>query len=308
MEQGVLLVERLKSNRRKIIEALKGLPTVQRFYEAKTFNQGLGILSQERVDLIVYHPDRSRGSDRKSPSFNGREVGRDIPLLLIGSGEDLSQRFSALERGAWDYVGDPASLEELMIRSQVLLRIKAGQDRLKDRIHQLETLSSIDSLTGLYNQMYLRNFLQKEVRRAEREKGQVFCMMLDVDHFKKINDREGHLTGDDVLRRIGTSLREFLRDYDFIARYGGDEFTIVLSHKMDERGVINVAERIRRHIARETFHLRGEKEIQITMSLGISVFPLKEVKSDEDLLASADHALYTAKKRGRNRVVFYESK
>jgi diguanylate cyclase (GGDEF)-like protein len=111
-----------------------------------------------------------------------------------------------------------------------------------------------------------------------------------------------------VLQQLGTTLRELLRDYDFAARYGGDEFTIVFSQKMEEKEVINVAERIRKQIGRQIFGKKGRHGIQLTVSLGISVYPLKGIETDEALLASADEALYQAKKRGKNQIVRYQGK
>lgn len=311
IEQGILLVERAKSNRKKMIDALRALPTLQRFYEAETLHRGIGILSQEKIDLILYRPNHAHKQSKKDLShlsfFEKDEIGRNIPILFIGGSDRPSQKKKALKTGAWDYI-DSFHLDDIVTRSQVLLRIKAEQDKLKDRIRQLEMLSSIDSLTGLYNRAYLKEFLQREVKRAAREKGQVFCMMMDVDDFKKINDQEGHLKGDQVLQQIGNNLRELLRDYDFAARYGGDEFTIIFSQRMEEEEVMNVAERIRKQISRQIFGKKGRKGVQLTVSMGISAFPLRGIDTDEALLASADEALYIAKKRGKNQIVRYQCK
>jgi diguanylate cyclase (GGDEF)-like protein len=294
-----------------MMDALKALPTLQRFYEAETLHRGIGILSQEKIDLILYHPHHSDKKSKKDLShlsfFEKNEIGRNIPLLFIGESENPSHKKRALQTGAWDYI-DSFHLDNIVSRSQVLLRIKAEQDKLKDRIRQLEMLSSIDSLTGLYNRAYLKEFLQREVKRAGRESGQVFCLMMDIDDFKKINDQEGHLRGDQVLQQIGSSLRELLRDYDFAARYGGDEFTIVFSQGMGQEEVMKVAERIRKEFSRQMFGKRGRKGIQLTVSMGISVFPLKGIQTDEALIASADQALYLAKKKGKNQIVHYQCK
>src|SRR5581483_9742921 len=309
IDQGILLVDRTKSQRKKMIDALKALPSLQRFYEAETLRNGIGILSHEKIDLVLYCPNPSRNRKKNDFShlsfFEKNEVGREIPLLLIGD-EDPSWKKKAMKKGAWDYIGS-FRLDEIVMKSQVFLRIKAEQDKLRNRISQLETLSSIDPLTGLYNRGYLKEFLYREVKRAGRERSQVFCMMMDVDDFKQINDREGHLKGDQVLQQIGSALRELLRDYDFAARYGGDEFTIVFSQRMEEKEVMNVAERIRKQIAKRLFATKGRNGIQLTISLGVSVFPLDGIETDDALLASADQALYLAKKRGKNQIARYQS-
>src|SRR5581483_9830632 len=107
--------------------------------------------------------------------------------------------------------------------------------------------------------------------------------------------------------QVGSDLRELLRDYDFAARYGGDEFTIIFSQRMEEKEVMNVAERIRKQIARQLFAKRGRNGIPLTISLGVSVFPLDGIETDEALLASADQALYLAKKKGKNQTARYQA-
>ncbi len=314
MKRGLLLVKEEKAQRRKMREALKEGPTAYRIYEAETLRQGLRILSKEKIDLIIYddpvslHPPQMDLSHLSS--FIDQKAAREIPLLLIGSPHDPVQKQKALDSGAWDYITRPYRIEDLLLRAEVLLRIKATQDKLKQRIRQLERLSIIDPLTGLYNRKYLKEFLQREIRRAERQKGQIFCMMMDVDHFKRINDDLGHLNGDRVLQEIGTILRDLLRGYDFAARYGGDEFTIVLPQRMEERAAMEVAERIRRTIAGHVFGLRKGKKggTQFTVSLGFAIFPSPGIDTEEALIAAADDALYDAKRSGKNRAMMHQPK
>src|SRR3989338_7765500 len=129
MDQGLLLVEKTKSERKKIIQALKGVPSLQRFYEAETLSQGIGILSKEKIDLILYFSGNS--VDRKpvdlTPLLSLREhdTGRDVPLLFIASGGKGGEGAALLEKGAWDYIHPPFKLEDLILRTKVLLRIKA---------------------------------------------------------------------------------------------------------------------------------------------------------------------------------------
>lgn len=312
MGQGLLLVKKERLQRRKIRKALKEGSTDYRVYEAETLHQGLRILSREKIDLIIYddpishHPPQTDLSDLSF--FVDQRAAQEIPLLLIGSPHDVVQKQKALDSGAWDYITRPYRIDDLILRAEVLLRIKATQDKLKQRIRQLERLSIIDPLTGLYNRKYLKEFLQRELRRAERQKGQIFCMMMDVDHFKRINDDLGHLDGDRVLQEIGTILQDLLRGYDFAARYGGDEFTIVLPQRMEEKAALEVAERIRRTIAGHVFGLRkGRKEgTQFTVSIGLATFPASGIDTEESLIAAADDALYAAKRSGRNCAIFHQ--
>lgn len=309
MGAGLLLVEKVKSQRRKMRDALKQGAAPYRFYEAETLRQGLRILSKEKIDLIIYEQAAPPSSADLSilSSLGEKEAHRQIPLLLIGSIPDPAERRKALNQGAWDYIDRRYRMEELILRAEVLLRIKAGQDKLKQRIRQLERLSIIDPLTGLYNRKYLKEFLLREIKRAERQKGQIVCMMMDVDNFKHINDELGHLKGDRVLQEIGTVLRNLLRGYDFAARYGGDEFTIVLPQRMEMRAAFEVADRIRRTISGETFGAgKGKKGgLQFTVSIGASIFPTPGIETEEALIAAADDALYQAKRGGKNCVLFH---
>ncbi len=308
MGQGLLLVEKERSKRKKLIKALKrGLVPCQA-YEADTLGQGMKILSKEKIDLIIYDdPDQDQNDLSHLSAFYEQQPGREVPLLLIGPHQSPAQKRKTLSRGVWDYIDHPYRIENLLLRVEVLLRIKAGQDKLKQRIRQLERLSIIDPLTGLYNRKYLKEFLQREVRRAERQKGQIFCMMMDVDDFKKINDSSGHLNGDRVLQQIGATLRDLLRGYDFAARYGGDEFTIVLPQRMEEKQAIEVADRIRQTIAGETFGAtKGKKRgTQFTVSIGLSIFPSSGIETEEALIAAADDALYQAKRLGKNCAILH---
>lgn len=314
MKRGLLLVKKEKSQRRKIREALKEGTTAYRVYESETLRQGLRILSREKIDLIIYddpafiHPPRTDLSHLSS--FVDQKAAQEIPLLLIGAPDNTVEKQKALDSGAWDYITRPYRIDDLILRAEVLLRIKATQDKLKQRIRQLERLSIIDPLTGLYNRKYLKEFLQREIRRAERQKGQIFCMMMDVDHFKRINDDLGHLDGDRVLQETGGILRDLLRGYDFAARYGGDEFTIVLPQRMEEKAALEVAERIRRTIAGHVFGLRKGKKggTQFTVSIGLATFPSPGIDTEESLIAAADDALYDAKCSGKNCAVFHQPK
>lgn len=312
MKRGLLLVKKERGQRRKMREALKEGPTAYRIYEAETLRQGLRILSKEKVDLIIYDDPASAHPPEMDLSplstFVDQRVAQEIPLLLIGSPHDALQKQKALDNGAWDYITRPYRIQDLVLRAEVLLRIKATQDKLKQRIRQLERLSIIDPLTGLYNRKYLKEFLQREIRRAERQKGQIFCMMMDVDHFKRINDDLGHLNGDRVLQEIGTILRDLLRGYDFAARYGGDEFTIVLPQRMEEKAALEVAERIRRTIADHVFGLRKGKKggTRFTVSIGLATFPSPGIDTEETLIAAADDALYGAKRSGKNCALIHQ--
>jgi len=167
------------------------------------------------------------------------------------------------------------------------------------RFSRAEELSITDGLTGVYNYRYLRSALDKEVARARRFRERFAIIMLDVDHLKEYNDVHGHLRGSEVLRRLAQVVMGELRTSDVIAKYGGDEFVIILP-QTDREGARTLAERIRAAV--EVHEFPGEEEgMKITSSMGIAQFP-EDGEITRDLLESADNALYDAKRSGRNRV------
>ncbi|MCM8765521.1 MAG: GGDEF domain-containing protein [Candidatus Omnitrophica bacterium] len=166
----------------------------------------------------------------------------------------------------------------------------------------IEKLATTDSLTGLYVRGKIMELLEEELDRAKRHRLPFTFLMLDIDHFKECNDRYGHLTGDYVLREISRLLKTNLREIDLVGRYGGEELSILLLSTRKEEAKI-VAERIREAIEKYSFQAYGEK-FQVTVSLGGAVFP-EDGETVIQLISRADEALYSAKNRGRNCVVFY---
>ena len=162
----------------------------------------------------------------------------------------------------------------------------------------------IDALTGAYNRHYLRKELSTLLLAAQKNKTPMSLIMLDIDHFKRINDEYGHLAGDEVLKSTAKRLKEKLRSSDALIRYGGEEFLVLLP---DTRlnNAEETAERMRELVARATL-THGGKSIQVTASFGIVEFELERDDIDR-LLHRADQALYSAKKAGRNRVVKQEA-
>ncbi len=158
-----------------------------------------------------------------------------------------------------------------------------------------------DALTGLYNRRYLEQSLERELRRAVREKASVSLIMVDIDFFKRINDTMGHAAGDDVLRELGRFLESQLRTYDIACRFGGEEFTLILPGSSVDNA-LRQAERIRTGVKEVPFVSEGKPIGPITISLGVATYPA-DGETAEELLAAADAALYRAKAEGRNRVV-----
>lgn len=164
-----------------------------------------------------------------------------------------------------------------------------------------EELTIIDALTELYNYRYFRAKLTDELRRADRYRQKLSILMLDLDHFKEVNDRYGHQTGNVILREVSNIMEQCVRDIDVVARYGGEEFVVILPQTNAEDAAI-IAERIRETVKKNCFpNSNGQREIRITVSLGVATYP-EGIHNLDQLLEKVDRALYQAKADGRNRV------
>jgi len=171
------------------------------------------------------------------------------------------------------------------------------------RFSSIKTIAIYDSLTNLYNRRYFEERLIGEAQKAFYGSSPLSLVMVDIDHFKKINDTFGHTEGDKVLQEIASLLKASVRKKDTVARYGGEEFVLILPEAGIEEATM-IAERIRRLVEKTLFEV-GKAQMNITVSLGISSFPIHHAESKEDLVRMADQALYDAKRGGRNRVCVF---
>lgn len=176
-------------------------------------------------------------------------------------------------------------------------------DKLENEKKKFERLSVIDYLTGIYNIRYFYNRLEEEFSRTERYNAPLSCLMIDIDHFKKINDMYGHRVGDIVLREFAQLLRGCIRKSDIFARYGGEEFIILLP-QTSIKGADSKAYIIRKLVKEHQFMGLNKGDI-VTVSIGIACFPDERIKTYDDLITFADDALFTAKKKGRDQIVIY---
>ncbi len=235
-----------------------------------------------------------------------------IPVILLSVKADLDSRVAGLRIGADDFLAKPFADAEIQARAGAMLRIKSLQDQLRAAKSQLEKLSVTDGLTGLYNHRHFEERLHEEFRRSHRYSDPVALIMLDLDHFKSINDRFGHPFGDRVLRGTAELISTTIRDPDVCARYGGEEFAIILP-KAHLQGALAVAERIHREMELKTYAVESDPgarkpaEIRVTASLGIAFYPSKDVTSPEMLVKFADEALYRAKREGRNAICLHHA-
>lgn len=247
--------------------------------------------------------------DVMMPEMDGYEVcrrlkedekTREIPVIMVTSKTDAIDKIKGLEIGAADYVTKPFDQGELLARIATQMKMKNLWDELQEKNAILEELIKKDGLTDLYNHRYFQERTAEEFSRARRYKFPMSCILMDIDHFKNINDTYGHQAGDEILRSLAKIVVEHVRDVDIAARYGGEEFALILPHTNHDNGAI-LAERLCQTVASSEFHYNDQK-IRATISLGVSGIPDNNPASHTELIRYADEALYTAKESGRNRV------
>ncbi|OHC72663.1 MAG: PleD family two-component system response regulator [Rhodospirillales bacterium RIFCSPLOWO2_01_FULL_65_14] len=239
---------------------------------------------------------------RLASRLRSLEPTRQMPILLIGDAEDSEHFIKALEIGVNDYIVRPIDEQELVARVRTQVRRKRYQDRLRANFLQHLSLALTDSLTGLHNRRYLSTHLDSVMRRMHDSEKPVSLLMVDVDHFKKINDTYGHAAGDEVLYEVGQRILRNIRGFDLAVRYGGEEFVVVMPDTPIEVALA-VAERLCRRMAKERVGISDSSDrIHVTVSIGVAE---SRVRGDtaERLLKDADTALYQAKHAGRNRVI-----
>ena len=174
------------------------------------------------------------------------------------------------------------------------------------RFSSIKNIAIYDTLTGLYNRRYFEEKLGVDAQKSFHGGTPLSLVMVDLDHFKKVNDAFGHTEGDQVLCKISSLLKNSVRKKDTVARYGGEEFILILPEAGLEESFV-IAERIRRLVERTSFEV-GQAQVNLTVSMGISHFPSHRAKSKEELIKMADRALYDAKRGGRNKVCIFKGK
>lgn len=266
--------------------------------------EGLALIQSWSPDLILL--------DVNMPGMNGLETLKGlrvkeqyVSVMFISGNTSTEHVVEGLDYGADDYIPKPFDPLELLARVRTQLRIKDLNDQLRNANVRLKELVDIDDLTGLFNMRSVYQRLETEMDRAKRFGRQVAVVMMDMDHFKSVNDGHDHLFGSFVLSEVGAIIKRNIRAHDLGARYGGDEFLMILTETNTD-GARRFCERLLKAI--NDYHFKnGKDEKKLTSSIGFAITPPGDALTDaRGLVRTADHALYEAKRAGRNCVKFIE--
>jgi diguanylate cyclase (GGDEF)-like protein len=311
-EQSIVIVDDMPDNLRLLTGILK-----ERGYKVRPAPSGtraMATIHKEPPALILL--------DIMMPDMDGYEVCRqlkaeertaDIPIIFLSALNEVFDKVKAFKAGGIDFITKPFQVEEVLARVRAHLTIRAQQAALALKNEELERkntliteqakklarLATTDHLTGLSNRRAFQEKICCEIRRFQRNQRPFAMIMVDIDHFKRVNDTHGHDFGDKVLTAVGKGLEKMLRAQDIVARWGGEEF-IALLPETDLDGARHVAEKIRMEIAGER-HFFGGISASVTATLGVALFDGSNPM--EGCIKMADNALYEGKRLGRNRVV-----
>lgn len=307
MKDKVLLVDDSAQARLAIKDALGGLFSV--FIEADDGLTAIKAFVEEKPGFII--------TDIEMPSINGyrfiatirnMEDGRDVPIIMLsGTKNSLKKKLTGFNLGASDFLIKPFEKEELVARVKSLLRMRTLMDELKDKNALLEKLAVTDELTGLHNRRHFFESVKEQLALGLRHHFKIACLIMDIDHFKKINDTYGHMAGDDILRKVGWLLNSCKREGELLSRFGGEEFIMCLFNTDSESAML-AAERFRNLIKAHDFTSSLCPKLNITVSIGLAVYPQGAIAGIDELIKAADEALYASKSDGRDCVTLFEWK
>ncbi|QGM45419.1 PleD family two-component system response regulator [Methylocystis heyeri] len=294
----ILLVEDRASSAERIVAALEGVHEVEveRVPQDALIRAAEGDFDMVIVGLALANFDALRLCSQ----LRSLERTRALPILLVAEEEERARILRGLDLGVNDYILRPIDRNELLARVRTQLRRKRYADTLRENVQAAFELAIVDALTGLHNRRYLETHLSSELDQAAQNGRPLSLMILDVDHFKSVNDTYGHDAGDEVLKGLAQRIRRVVRSADLVCRLGGEEFVIVMPDtSLAVAG--KVAERVRAAVEMEQFLIDAKgNSIPVTISVGLAE---RGADANPDaLLRRADKALYNSKTTGRNRV------
>jgi diguanylate cyclase (GGDEF)-like protein len=261
------------------------------------------LLSDPRVELVI--------TDVQMPKLSGQQLLKQIrlspetrisnlPVIVMTTAEDSAEKHLAFLNGANDFLNKPVDSLELQARVKVHHRLARIIRELEDSKKALAELATTDSLTKLKNRRLFYTQAEQNLAACRRYGKDMSLLLLDIDHFKKVNDTFGHHAGDEVLVKISALLAQMVRGVDTVARFGGEEFAVLMP-ETNRLGAAVLGERIRAAIEREQISVDG-RHIPVTVSIGITTLAAEAVESIDQMLNIADQRLYLAKNSGRNRI------
>ena len=290
----VLIVDDEMINIKVLIATLEGFDCIIAKDGERAIELARGSIPPDLILLDVIMPDMS--GYEVCTQLKKDALTKDIPIIFITSKDEVEDEAKGLEMGAVDYITKPFSPS--IVRARVTNHIQ-----LKKQRDTLLKLNVTDPLTNIPNRRLFDDTLDYECRSASRTQTPLSLIMIDIDHFKQINDSEGHQFGDECLQRVAMELkRAITRSTDLVARYGGEEFVALLP-ATDQQGAYEIAERMRECVAKICFSAPHENT-QISISLGLTSPSPGSTFEPESLIAAADEKLYQAKESGRNRTCF----
>jgi two-component system cell cycle response regulator len=259
------------------------------------------LITEDKFDLAIISLSLVDSDGmRLCSQLRTRETTRHLPIIMLVEPHNEARLLRGLDLGVTDYLIRPIDRQELLARVQTQIRRKRYSDYLRKRLESCFELSIMDPLTQLHNRRYLEGHLNTLVTEAKANNKHLSVLMVDVDHFKAVNDTYGHDAGDAILRECAARLRQNTRGVDLVARVGGEEFVIVMPDTDRVRAGV-IGERLRAGIAERAFKVNDDIALRVTASVGLGC--LEDIEDTPDsVLKRADKALYSAKRHGRNRV------
>lgn len=301
----ILSVEDSDADFERINNVLKAHNQLNLF-RTKQIKEAMQVLECVHFDLILseyFLPDGN------VTGFLERMYEKDmeIPMVVITGRGDEMIASQVIQAGAFGYLPKAKMTDKSLLRS-IIKAVEKGRLRreIKEAHRKMAEMTTKDELTGLYNRRYFSGVIKQEVSRARRYGNNLVLCMLDLDHFKRVNDTYGHPAGDMVLTEMGRKLREWTRETDTVCRLGGEEFAVILPNT-DEKDAQIMGDRLRNMVASHLFEFNSSR-FRVTISMGIAGFSESGVYSSDELIELADQALYQAKDTGRNRVISYLNK
>jgi diguanylate cyclase (GGDEF)-like protein len=299
MASTSLIIGESHSRRHIISKIIESTQIFSHIGQSSDGQEALKRLKNHSVDVIFYGAEKlSSQSFKWLKQLNKQVESKNIPVFIFSSEENEKERIMGLESGASDCLTYEISAKEAAARIRRSLETKKRIEQLRKANDELERQAMTDPLTGLCNRRFFALALESEAARSSRTEEPFSLLILDLDHFKKINDRFGHQAGDAVLQVVASTLRTSIRKFDTACRYGGEEFAIIMPGTTSANSY-RIAERIRKKIA-SLSNNQLPINVPVTVSIGICCAAEPNFIDCDKMILEADYALYRAKRRGRN--------